>query len=108
MSDELCEVVITAPDARWLAGFTRQLVVDRLAASAHNFTPIRSLYEWQGQLYDRAEARAALHTRTALVPRIVERLNAEHPYEVPGIVAMPIVASSPAYAAWVRDQTEPG
>lgn len=108
MTDELCEVVITAPDAGWLADFTRRLVVDRLTASAHNLTPIRSLDEWHGQLYDRTEARAALHTRTALVPRIVQRLDAEHPYGVPGIVALPIVATSPAYAAWVRDQTDPG
>jgi periplasmic divalent cation tolerance protein len=108
VTDELCEVVITAPDPDWLADFTRRLVVDRLAASAHNLTPIRSLYQWHGKLYDRPEARAALHTRTALVPRIVQRLDAEHPYDVPGVVAMPVVATSPAYAAWVREQTEPG
>jgi hypothetical protein len=36
---ELCEVVITAPDPDWLYSFARKLVEDRLAASAHNFTP---------------------------------------------------------------------
>ena len=41
---ELCEVVITAPDPDWLYQFARTLVEDRLAASAHNFTPIRSIY----------------------------------------------------------------
>jgi periplasmic divalent cation tolerance protein len=61
---------------------------------------------WQGQLHDRPEARAALHTRTALVPRILERLDDEHPYEVPGVLALPIVATSPAYLAWIIDQTD--
>jgi|SoiMethySBSTD1v2_1073268.scaffolds.fasta_scaffold287897_1 hypothetical protein len=60
---------------------------------------------WQGEVYDRAEARAALHTHTALVPRIVERLDAEHPYEVPGVIALPVVATSPAYRAWMLAQT---
>ena len=73
MTDDLCEVVITAPDPDWLVEFTRQLVADRLAASGHNITPIRSIYRWQGEIYDRPEARVALHTRRDLVARIVER-----------------------------------
>ena len=52
---ELCEVVITAPDPDWLYTFARKLVEDRLAASAHNFTPVRSIYRWQGQVHERAE-----------------------------------------------------
>jgi hypothetical protein len=35
VTDELCEVVITTPDSDWLVEFTRRLVEDRLAASAH-------------------------------------------------------------------------
>jgi periplasmic divalent cation tolerance protein len=93
--DDVCELVITAPDADWLIEFSRRLVADRLAASVHNLTTIRSIYRWQDEIHDRPEARAAVHTRTALVPRIIERLNAEHPYEVPGVFALPIVATSP-------------
>jgi len=105
--EEVCELVITAPESDWLIKFTRRLVSDRLAASVHHLPEIRSIYMWQGQLYDRPEARAALHTRTALVPRIIERLDDEHPYEVPGVLALPIVATSPAYRAWILDQTAP-
>lgn len=105
MSDELCEVVITAPDADWLVQFGRRLVSDRLAASVHNLGQVRSVYQWQGETQDRYEARAAVHTRVALMPSIVERLDAEHPYEVPGVFALPIIATSPAYRAWVLDQT---
>ena len=53
MSSDLCEVIITAPDPDWLVEFSRGLVNDRLCASAHNFAEIRSLYRWQGQVYDR-------------------------------------------------------
>lgn len=106
MTDELCEVVITAPDADWLVAFTRRLVKDHLAASAQTVTPVQSVYEWRGELVDRVEARATVRTRRSLVSRIVTRLNEEHPYEVPGIVALPIIASSPAYADWMRAQTD--
>lgn len=102
--DEFCEVIITAPDAEWLAGFVRRLVEDRLCAAGHLF-PMRTVYRWQGVLHDETETRAALHTRASLVPAIVERTDAEHPYEVPGIIAVPILASSPAYLSWIATET---
>ena len=105
MSDDLCEVVITAPDADWLFTFTRRLVEDHLVASAQTVTEVRSVYEWRGELVERTEARAAVRTRTSLVPKIVARLDEEHPYEVPGVVALPIIATSPAYGDWLLSQT---
>src|SRR5215469_15057185 len=88
---ELAEVVITAPDPAWLLDLTRELVADRLCASAHSFAPVRSVYRWQGEIIERPEGRVALHTRASLVPAIVERVKASHPYEVPGISSRPIV-----------------
>jgi periplasmic divalent cation tolerance protein len=106
MSDEICEVIITAPDAEWLAAFTRRLVDDRLAASGHVITEVRSLYRWQGEIYDKLEGQVALHTRAGLVEAIIERTSAEHPYIVPCVVATPITAGNPAYLRWVLDETQ--
>ena len=106
MSSDLCEVIITAPDPDWLVEFSRGLVNDRLCASAHNFTEIRSLYRWQGQVYDRPEGRVALHTRRSLVPKIVERVNKEHPYELPAVATVPLDGGSEAYLQWIRDETD--
>jgi periplasmic divalent cation tolerance protein len=103
---DLCEVVITAPDPEWLLQFAHQLVADRLASSAHNFTPVRSVYRWQREIFDREEGRVALHTRKSLVSRIVERANEQHPYEVPGVSTRPIDDGNPAYLQWIRDQTQ--
>ena len=108
MTAEICEVVITAADPDWLAGFTRRLVADRLAASGQQIAAIRSIYRWDGAVQDEPEARVALHTRTALVDRIVERANAEHPYDVPCVIALPVVAANPAYVEWVRTETSAG
>ena len=105
MAADICEVVITAADADWLAGFTRRLVEDRLAACGHQIAAIRSIYRWDGAVRDDPEARVALHTRTALVDAIVARADAEHPYDVPCVIALPVVAANPAYAEWVRAET---
>ncbi len=103
---ELCEVVITAPDPDWLYQFAHTLVEDRLAASAHNFTPVRSIYRWQGQVHERAEGRVSLHTSRGRVAEIVARAQREHPYEVPGVSARPIIDGNPDYLAWIAKETE--
>ena len=105
---ELCEVVITAPDPDWLYSFARTLVEDRLAASAHNFTPIRSIYRWQGQVYERAEGRVSVHTSCERVAEIVARARREHPYEVPGVSTRPIIDGNPDYLAWIAKETDTG
>lgn len=107
MSTDICEVVITADDAEWLAAFTRSLVEDRLVACGHNIAAIRSIYRWEGAVHDDAEARVGLHTRVGLVPAIVDRTNREHPYEIPCVLAVPIIGGNPTYIQWVLDQTQP-
>ena len=102
-ADEVCQVIITAPEPDWLVEFTRRLVVDRLCALGRNFQPIRTIYRWQGQVHDTTEGRVALRT---LIPQIVDRAKREHPYEVPSVVAVPIIDGGPDYLGWILEQTE--
>ncbi|MGH3645707.1 MAG: divalent-cation tolerance protein CutA [Micromonosporaceae bacterium] len=97
--------MITAPDAEWLATFTRELVDDRLCAAGHHVAEIRSVYRWRGDIHDRSEARVALHTRVELVPEIVARADRSHPYEVPCVVVTPIKGGNPAYLRWIVEET---
>ena len=108
MNDEVCEVVITGPSQEWVATFTRQLVDDRLAACGHIINEIRSIYRWEGSVHDEPEARVALHTRRSLVHVIVDRANRDHPYDVPCVIALPIVDANPAYFDWVLRETASG
>ena len=104
---ELCEVVITAPDPDWLKDFSRKLVEQRLCASAHNFAPVRSIYRWHGEIYERTEGRVSLHTRRDRVAEIVAMAKQEHPYEVPGISTRTITDGNPDYLAWIAQETAP-
>ena len=70
--------------------------------------PVRSIYRWQGQVYERAEGRVSLHTSREQVAEIVARAQREHPYEVPGVSARPIIDGNPDYLAWIAKETEPG
>jgi periplasmic divalent cation tolerance protein len=104
--EELVEVVVTAEDGEWLAGWTRALVEDRLAACGHVVPAVRAVYRWEGAVHDDPQARVGLHTRAALVPAIVERARAEHPDEVPCVIALPLTGGHPDYLAWVAAETE--
>jgi periplasmic divalent cation tolerance protein len=105
VQDECCEVVVTAADPDWRAGYTRTLVEERLAACGHQVAAIRSVYRWEGAVHDEPEARVSLHTRRALVPEIVARTAELHPYDVPCVIALPLVGGNPAYLAWIAAET---
>jgi len=97
-------VIITADDEGWLIDFTRTLVSERLAACGHH-QPIRSVYRWQGALQEERELRVALHTRAALLDAIIERVRQAHPYDVPCVLAVPVIGGDQAYLDWVLAET---
>ncbi len=107
MTNDICEVIVTADNPDWLVSFTRSLVEDRLCACAQHVAPIRSIYRWEGEIQDDTEARVALHTHADLVPQLIERIRRDHPYDVPCILVFPVTNANPDYADWVRAEMEP-
>jgi periplasmic divalent cation tolerance protein len=105
VTEPVCEIVITADDEVWLQQFTRSLVEDRLAACGQLIGPIRSIYRWHDAVQEDAEVRVALHTRRSLVPAIIERTRAEHSYEVPCVLVLPVENGNPDYLGWVVAST---
>ena len=105
MDEECCEVVVTDADAERLTALTRTLVEERLVACGQHVAPIRSVFRWDGAVQEETEARVALHTRRSLVPAITARADALHPYDVPCVIALPLVGGNPAYLAWIAAET---
>ena len=83
----------------------RDLVERRLAACANILGPIRSIFRWEGRVSDESERLLILKSRGALFEELAARVKALHSYQVPEIVAVPIVAGWPAYLEWVRSET---
>jgi periplasmic divalent cation tolerance protein len=105
LTEPVCEMIITADDEAWLLSFTRSLVDDRLAACGQLIGPIRSIYRWEDGIQEDTEIRAAVHTRESLVPAIIERTRAEHSYEIPCVLSLPVENGNPDYLAWVIEST---
>ena len=101
-------VLMTAPDAEIAASVARALVDERLIVCANVLPGVTSIYRWQGAVHADAEVLVVMKTREALVPRLVERAAELHPYEVPELLALPVMDGLPAYCRWVMDETAQG
>ena len=105
---EFVVVLVTTADAEEGARLGRTLVEERLAACANLVGPIRSIYRWQGAVEEAGEHLVLLKARAADVAALETRIRALHSYDVPEVVALPIVAGSAPYLAWLADSTKRG
>jgi periplasmic divalent cation tolerance protein len=73
----------------------------RLAACVQVVGPIRSTYWWKGDVERQAEWLCLMKTTAARFEALAAHIRSHHSYEVPEIVALPIVAGSPPYLDWI-------
>jgi len=97
--------LMTAPDSQVAERIARVLVDEQLAACVNILPGLRSLYRWEGKLCDETEVLCIAKTRLELFPALGERIAALHPYQVPEIIALPLVSASVPYLAWVMRST---
>jgi periplasmic divalent cation tolerance protein len=80
---------------------------NRLAACVQISAPIESRYWWQGKIETAQEWRLTIKTRTTLFDDLTAAIRAVHPYSVPQILALPVVAGNRDYFAWIDEVTTP-
>lgn len=88
------------------AGKVARHLVDTRAAACVNIIPgVRSIYRWKGAVEDAPEWTLLIKTRRALLERVERELRKVHSYEVPEIIAAPIVDGLDSYLQWIDDET---
>ena len=83
-----------------------QLVERKLAACVQIVEPITSVYRWQGKIESEREILLLIKSTRDLIPDIAELLDEIHPYEVPELVATPIIGGSTSYLSWLEDSVQ--
>jgi periplasmic divalent cation tolerance protein len=101
-----CQVTTTLPDRALAERLAAQLVQERLAACAQVLGPVASTYRWEGAVETAEEWYCHLKTTLERVPALRLRIVALHPYEVPEIIALPIVDGEPAYLRWIQESVQ--
>jgi periplasmic divalent cation tolerance protein len=98
-------VLTHLPDREAAMGVARTLVTGRLAACVNIGAPVESMYHWRGQIETAHEVPVSIKTRAALYPRVEAAIRANHPYELPEIVAVPFTDGLPPYLDWLATET---
>jgi periplasmic divalent cation tolerance protein len=83
------------------------LVEEKLAACASLIMPVRSFYRWEGVLQDETEGMLVIKTGAAMLERLTERVKALHSYDLPEVIALPIIGGSQGYLDWLGNETKP-
>jgi len=104
-ADATVVVLVTAPTAEQAAGLARALVTEKLAACGSVIPGVRSIYRWQGEVHDEAEALLVLKAPRQRLQALTERVVALHPYAVPEVIALPIEGGNRRYLEWIVQST---
>lgn len=98
---QVMTTVANQADATRIAGL---LVEAKLAGCVQIVGPVTSVYRWQGKVETGAETLLLIKSRQDLFLALTELIKANHPYEVPEILAVPVVAGAPSYLGWLAGE----
>ena len=109
MEVEYIIVMITTPSKKVGEQIANALLENRLAACVNMLAPVNSLYTWEGATTHDEETLLVVKSRAELFQdQLVPAVQAIHPYEVPEIIALPILMGSASYLAWIDEVTQQG
>lgn len=96
-------VLVTAGSQAEADAIARTLISERLAACV-SITPINSIYTWKNEVCSENEWQLTIKTDLSLFEALETKIREIHSYEVPEIIALPILAGSEPYLQWIRKQ----
>jgi periplasmic divalent cation tolerance protein len=105
MSDALL-ILTSLPDSASAQALARQLVERKLAACVNLLPAVQSVYRWQGVVEQASEVTLLIKTVASRYAELEAAVKAAHPYVLPEIIVLPIVAGLPAYLDWIAAETQ--
>ena len=105
--DEVLLVLSNLPDRDSARRMAHSLIENHAAAGVNILAECSSVYRWQGKVESAGEVPLLIKTTRSAYPRIEELIRSQHPYELPEIIAVPVVAGYPTYLHWVAQEVSP-
>ncbi len=98
-------VFITTPSNEEADKIADVLVGQRRAACVNIVPQVRSRFWWQGKIESEEEALLIVKMRSELLDEVIGLVKANHSYEVPEVIAMPISSGNEDYLSWLDEET---
>jgi periplasmic divalent cation tolerance protein len=101
-------VFITAADREEAGRLAQRLLEERLAACVNIIAGADSRFWWRGRLDEARESLLIVKTRGRLLADVIDAVKKVHSYDVPEIIALPIIGGNPEYLDWIDEAVRPG
>lgn len=98
-------ILVTASSEEEAKKIAQSLVEKRLAACVNIIKDVQSVFRWKGKISDEKELLLIIKTRKKLYKNVEEEIKTLHAYEVPEIIALPIISGSKDYLYWIDSET---
>ncbi|MGI0485397.1 divalent-cation tolerance protein CutA [Pantanalinema rosaneae CENA516] len=98
-------VLVTAPSREQADAIAQALIAAKLAACL-SLLPVHSIYTWQGKVEREDEWQLLIKTDLTKFAALEAIVRHNHPYEVPELIALPILAGSLPYLQWIAEQVD--
>jgi len=105
-SENIAVVLVTVPNVEVAYSIAKTIVKEKIAACVNVIPKIRSIYTWEEDVCDEPETLMIIKTRRQLFEKLKERVKELHPYDVPEIIALPLVDGIKDYLSWVLEVTQ--
>jgi periplasmic divalent cation tolerance protein len=106
MRSESIVVLVTCGSEEEALKISRSLVEDHLAACVNLVSPVRSIYRWEGKIWDEKEWIFIIKSQKKRFEELERKIKSLHSYSVPEIISLPIVEGSASYLKWLEDMTK--
>lgn len=97
-------ILTSFPEEKDALKLAKQLIDQHIAACVHVGSQLTSIYHWKGKTETAIEISVVIKTSSARYAEVERTIKAMHPYELPEIIAVPIIKGFPAYLQWIADE----
>ena len=100
-------VILVTAGTREEADVIADVLLEQHKAACVNIVPaVDSHFRWEGKAKREQEALLIIKTRASLVEEVTSLVKAVHSYDVPEVIALPIIGGNPEYLAWIDTETD--
>jgi periplasmic divalent cation tolerance protein len=100
-------VIFVTAGTREEAEVIADVLLEQNKAACVNIVPaVDSHFRWEGKLETGQEAMLIIKTQASLVDEVTSLIKTVHSYDVPEIIALPIIGGNPEYLAWIDTETD--
>ncbi len=96
-------IFVTTPNKKEASRIAEALIRSKSAACVNIIDKVRSLFWWKGKVDSAQECLLMIKTAKSKLPRVIKTVKSKHSYQVPEIIALPIIAGNKAYLKWIDD-----